>query len=258
MKPKPVCLGPEYAAQFRDRSVAQAYGARPAYATEVYPLLGSLRSGSGPVLELGAGTGDLTIGLAREVGRVDAVEPSAEMLEVARSRATDSRIVWLHSTAEDFRPGSRYSLAVAAESLHWMDWGVVLQMVWGTLVEGAYLAIVVRARAWPTGVQEELDALVPRYSTNQDYQAYDLVHELAQRRLFSEVDRSRFEDSVVLGYDDVIDWHHSQNGLSRDRMSVHAARRIDREVRTILERHCPDRTVPVKVTTLAIWGSQGA
>jgi ubiquinone/menaquinone biosynthesis C-methylase UbiE len=45
----------------------------------------SLRpGGNGPVLELGSGTGDLTLGLAEHVDHADAVEPSGAMLSIAR------------------------------------------------------------------------------------------------------------------------------------------------------------------------------
>ena len=39
MLPKPSHLGPEYAAQFADRSVAEAYPHRPPYPAEVFDLL---------------------------------------------------------------------------------------------------------------------------------------------------------------------------------------------------------------------------
>lgn len=76
MKPRPSCLGPEYGAQFEDESVARAYEFRVLYAPEVFSSLGSLQpEGPGRVLELGCGSGDLTIGLAPHTSSVDAVDP---------------------------------------------------------------------------------------------------------------------------------------------------------------------------------------
>jgi len=93
---KPAHLGPAYGAQFHDESVARAYAARPPYPRELFEWLSELqRPRGGRILELGCGTGDLTLGLSARAERVDAVEPSAAMLAVARpphSGADDRRI----------------------------------------------------------------------------------------------------------------------------------------------------------------------
>jgi hypothetical protein len=66
MLPKPAHLGPVYGAQFQDRSVADAYAARPPYPPEFFDIVESLLppAGSEPrrILELGCGTGDNVIG----------------------------------------------------------------------------------------------------------------------------------------------------------------------------------------------------
>ena len=175
MKPKPAFLGSEYGAQFRDASVARGYRARPPYAPAVFPFLARLRSNdSEPVLELGSGTGDLTLGLAEYLAHVDAVEPAPAMLAVARERAAGppgERIAWHNCSAEDFPFGGPYSLIAAAESLHWMEWSVVLPRVWASLAEGGFLAIVGRRRRFPKDLGAALDALIPRFSTNQEYRS---------------------------------------------------------------------------------------
>jgi hypothetical protein len=63
---KPEHLGAEYAAQFGDEEVAAAYQHRPPYPTETFAIVEPLL-GPKPrcVLELGAGTGDFTIGYCR-------------------------------------------------------------------------------------------------------------------------------------------------------------------------------------------------
>jgi 2-polyprenyl-3-methyl-5-hydroxy-6-metoxy-1,4-benzoquinol methylase len=79
--PKPAHLGPEYADQFKDRSVAEAYEKRPSYPQELFSVLDGL-IGDEPrrVLDIGCGTGNIAIPLARQVAHVDAVEPSEAML----------------------------------------------------------------------------------------------------------------------------------------------------------------------------------
>src|SRR5450755_4460336 len=143
--PKPRHLMGDYAAPFGDASIVDAYPARPPYLDELFETLAAL-AGSSPrrVLELGAGSGDVTFGLAPLVDHIDAVEPSAAMLAVARRRSTQGalNIAWIPETAEAFQPKPPYSLAVAAESLHWMDWATVLPKVARSLRPGAFLAIV--------------------------------------------------------------------------------------------------------------------
>ena len=133
MEPKPPFLGREYADQFQDESVAQAYRARPAYPSELFPFLASLSAnGFEPVLELGSGTGDLSFGFAEYCATLVAVEPSRAMLDVAIRRGRDlgsERIRWNHSSAEDFGYAGPYSLIAAAESLHWMDWSLVMPRI---------------------------------------------------------------------------------------------------------------------------------
>src|SRR5690242_5932574 len=123
--PKPPHLGPEYGAQFEDASVAAAYRTRLAYPQSFFDLVAKLHApGARRILELGSGTGDVTLGIADQCERVDAVESSASMLAIARQRegGVDQRIKWIHARAEDAPFDGPYTLAVAAESLHWMEW----------------------------------------------------------------------------------------------------------------------------------------
>ena len=78
---KPQHLAAEYAAQFGDEEVAAACQHRPPYPAETFAIVEPLL-GPPPrrVLELDAGTGDFTIGLAPRVDHLIAVEPSRAML----------------------------------------------------------------------------------------------------------------------------------------------------------------------------------
>ena len=56
--PKPKHLGPEYADQFKDESVASAYLYRPPYPAELFDVLDSLIQGKPRlILDMGCGTG---------------------------------------------------------------------------------------------------------------------------------------------------------------------------------------------------------
>jgi len=255
---KPEHLGPEWGEQFRDRSVVRAYGARPPYPRGTVELLESLLPpGPARVLELGCGSGDLSLQLAPRVAALDALDPSEPMLEAARARAGASHpnVRWLAAAAESFQPDSAYSLAVAAESLHWMEWSVVLPRVASWLRPGAVLAIVTRELA-PLPWDAELGKLIATHSTNRGFRAYDLVAELERRGLFREKGRRRTEpEPFAQPVADYVESFHSRNGFSRERMSARAAAEFDAALSAAVARHAPDAVVRAAGRALVVWGT---
>jgi SAM-dependent methyltransferase len=140
---KPPHLAAGYAAQFGDEEVVAAYRHRPPYPAETFAILDPLL-GPRPrcMLELGAGTGDLTIGLAPLVDALIAVEPSRPMFERALQRdgVAGAHVEWLAVAAEAYAFDRRYSAIVAAESFHWFDWyGTVSCLV----SPGAWFPVVI-------------------------------------------------------------------------------------------------------------------
>mgnify|MGYP001248601921 CR=1 FL=1 len=126
MQPKPTHLGPHYAQQFCDLSVAESYRARPPYPEETFDILAKLlpKGHSRNILELGCGSGDLTVGLITLADRIDAVDISQPLLEIARSRLAKDieKVHWFNQPAETFDSDMRYALVCAGASLHWMGW----------------------------------------------------------------------------------------------------------------------------------------
>ncbi len=258
MKPKPSGLEPEYGAQFRDESVARAYAHRAPYPSEVFEFLGSLQpDGPGWVLELGCGSGDLTGGLAPHTRSLDAVDPSEAMVAVGRQRYDDpfSRITWHAVSAEAFHYTGPYSLVVAAGSLHWMDWEVVLPHIASSTAPQGHLAIVDRSRQLPEQLDRGLRALIPLYSTNQDYEPYDLVYELEDRGLFQTAGRREFVGHQLRqSASDFVESIHSQNGFSRDRMSKESADEFDRRVGELVCPHLRRGVLHIPTGASVVWG----
>ena len=255
--PKPKHLGPEYGAQFGDASIVAAYRNRPPYPAEVFDILdGLMADGPRVVLDAGCGSGDLAIPLARIVERIDAVDPSQAMIDVARSRAEADvlPIRFINSSMEEATLSPPYVLATAAESLHWMDWDVVLPRFRQVLVQEGVLAVVGRVEQsnpwWP-----ELLTIIQSHSTNRDFQPYDVIEELETRHLFRTLGRRRtapmpFEQTVA----DYIESVHSRNGFSRDRMTTDEADAFDTEARVLLERFAFDGRLRFKVAGSVVWG----
>jgi SAM-dependent methyltransferase len=256
--PKPRGLGPEYGGQFGDQSIADAYPTRPPYPREVFEiLLGLIRDESPVALDLGCGTGDISRGLAPHVTRVDAVDPSSAM--IARGHALPGgqhpNIRWITSTAEDFAYPASYALVITAESLHWMDWYQVLPRIRQSLTVLGRLAIVFgrgfRDEPW----NDEVSPLCARYSTNREYESYDLLAELTTRNLFlpeHHIQTRPIPFSQTI--DDYVESFHSRNGFSRDRMGPSAAA-FDDQLRAIIARYQFGPMLEFELIVDVAWGT---
>lgn len=87
------------------------------------------------VVEIGCGTGKLTEALIERALHVDAVDPGAQMVEVARRRVRSSADVTFHiGRFEDVElPAGAFAAAFSATAFHWVDpatgWAKVADLV---------------------------------------------------------------------------------------------------------------------------------
>ena len=131
--------------RFASQRMAENYLFRPAYSQEVYDtLLGLMRDQPRALLDAGCGPGKITLGMLDHLDRIDAIDPSQEMLKVARSspKGGDPRIRWMCTRAEDAELRGPYGLIVAGASIHWMDLDRVLPKFGAALSKGAVLAVL--------------------------------------------------------------------------------------------------------------------
>ncbi len=184
--PKPDCWAPELAASFHLDAVAGAYRFRPPYAPSLFTTLaGLVVDEPRTVLDLGCGPGDLARHLASMVDRVDAVDVSLAMIQQGRAleHGDHPGLRWIHGSAEDAPLDPPYALVVAGDSLHWMDWPVIVPRIRDVLAPNGLLAIA--AKVWGTGAPEEREIWV-RYGRSQTWRPLDLVQELGSRGLFEK------------------------------------------------------------------------
>jgi SAM-dependent methyltransferase len=256
MRPKPKGLSREYAEQFGDAAIVAAYPSRPPYPAAVFPALTDLLSG-GPraVLDLGCGTGDLARRLAPLVERVDALDLSDGMIALGKTLPGGDapNLLWITGSAEDAPLNPPYGLVTAGESLHWMAWEVVLPRLRDALAPGGLLAVVGREEHSPWWT--DLLALIIHYSTNKDFQPYNLIEELTDRDLFAERGRRSLPaeplDQPIAAYVESI---HSRNGFSRDRMAAEEAAAFDEAVHDLLTPYARDGMLPISMSAEIIWG----
>ena len=243
-------------AVWREPEVARVYRYRPEYPAAVFDILRRLIVEPRTVLDAGSGTGALTRQLVAFGARVDAVEPSAAMIEEARRLpgGDDSRIRWIVGTAETAPLDPPYGLITTGQSLHWMEHEIVMPRFRDALAPGGRLAAT--DIDWEYGAEwrDDLTAIIKRYSpVHARLSGPDLFGDLAKRGLF---ERSGFQRTALvpvnLSIDEFVNALHSTSSLSRVTLQERTVAFAD-EVRALFTRRGVDR-VRFRVAGNVVWG----
>jgi SAM-dependent methyltransferase len=254
---KPKHFGPEYALRFKDRSVADAYHLRVPYPVEVFGILSGLIVDKSPtVLDVGCGTGNIARRLVGVFKRVDAVDFSLPMIEKGRllPEGDHPNLNWINGRVEEVPLSPPYALITAGASLHWMDWGVVMPRFRQVLTSRGYVAVVT-ADAIPPPWYESLSEIIRQFSTNRDYQTFDMIKGLEDRGLFQQHgEKETAPVSFMQALDDYIGAFHSMSSFSRESMGEELAIAFDTEVKQLISRFCKEGVVELQVVGKIVWG----
>jgi len=250
MSARPEFLSAENAIAFDDAGAARAYTFRPGYPAAMFDALAGLIVGPRVVLDAGAGTGAIARYLASHVDRVDALDPAAAMIaEGSRlEHGGDPRIRWIVGGAETSPLSGPYGLITTGQSLHWMDWNVVLPRFAAELAPGARLAIVDDPEM-PEPWAAELKAIIARHSIIRRWHQFALIPELERLGLFEREGDLRVEPvTVTQTVDEYVESFHGRSSLARHRIGQEAADTFDREVRALLgDRTTVERSVAGRI-----------
>jgi len=242
---------------FEDATVVRNYRYRQPYPQETFEILEGLLVEPRTVLDAGAGTGALTIGMARFARRVDAVDPSAAMLREARqtSSAGSERIRWIFGTAEEAPLEPPYGLVTAGASIHWMDPDVVMPRFRESLAPGGLLAIVnsesiYAHQEW----RDEFIALIQAFSPiNHHLEFVDLVRTLETSGHFVRGgSRATAPVPYEQSLDDYLAMLGSTSSLSRPTLGSRADD-FERGVRATLARHNIS-SIRAELVGEVVWG----
>ena len=230
---------------------------RPPYPPLVFDVLaGLLPPQPRRILDAGCGTGALARHLPRFGLPIDAVDISAAMVRRGQRLPGGAHplIHWSIDPIERVPLHPPYSLVVTGDSLHWMDWHVVLPRFANLLQPHGRLAVLELDHAalpW----SDDLRRVIQRYSTNRAYQALDLVTELTRRKLFVEEGRANtppwpFRQSVQA----YVESFHGRASFSRERMRPADAVAFDRAVRALVTQFTHEE-VELPLVTRIVWGT---
>lgn len=257
MLPRPDHLALAYGEQFKDLSIVEAYQYRPQYPEEVFGILNSLITEQPRrVLDIGAGIGYIARRFIDYVDKIDAVDFSQNMIEHGKRlpHGNSPHLHWLYGRVEDVVLKPPYALVTAGESLHWMEWDIVLPRLHEILTPDGYLAIISHDTQ-PAEWYAELAEIIPKFSTNTKYRPFALVDELEMRNLFQKVGEKETQPvPFVQSVDDYIESFHSRNGFSRERMKPEMAVAFDSEAKNILLKKYSDGILSLHVVANVAWG----
>lgn len=250
-------LGAPYSTRFQDQSVVDRYHLRPTYPPETFALLNALIVDEPrAVLDVGCGTGNLTRPLATYAERVDALDISEPMLQRARTLpgGDSPKIRWLIGSAEAAEVQPPYALITAGESLHWMDWGVVLPRFAQMLTQRGVLAIVTveeQANPWHEGYIQ----IVKRFSNNPTYRPIDLIAELEHHHLLQK--QGEQVTAPVAWQQTIADYiaaQHARSSLSLETMSAAQAVQFARDLQALLSPHAQNGQLTIQIMGRVDWG----
>lgn len=257
---KPKHLETMYAEQFKDKSIVNAYHNRPPYPDELFPFLAEMTKGEPKqVLDAGCGLGNIARPLTDYVDHVDAVDFSEQMIAQGKQLPNGNapNLNWICSPVESALLTPPYGLITAGQSLHWLDWEVTLPLFADLLVPTGYLVIIDRKFA-STAWGQELAPLIAEFSTNQDYEPYNLIEELEKRHLFQKQGEQTTQPLIYTQtISDYVEALHSGNGFSRERMQPEKAQVFDEAVRTLVQAHVEGDVMETAVATDITWGFPG-
>jgi hypothetical protein len=153
-----------------------------------------------------------------------------------------------------------YSLVVASDAIQWLDWQSSFPRIATALGPGAYLALVGQEELEP-GTSEpslvrcpELSVLIGEFSTNVEYEPYDLIQSLRDAGVFEPVGTTAASRvTVTESIDQVITRLHSMNGLA-PRALGSQLETFDHRARDLLESLAPTKQISTDVRPLIWWG----
>ena len=214
---------------FGEVDVVRNYAFRPPYPEALFEHLASVAPRRNCLLDLGCGPGKVARPMAASFDRVIAVDPSQEMLALARTleNGRARNITWVECWGEDveLEPAS-VDLVVAANSIHWMDAGRLFPRLAGFVAPDHRVAVVSGDDPFEPPWAEPWQAFLVRWLPLLTGEPFDPKGKSAQWASYKDhleiIGEQRFLSApVVQSVDDFIRCQHSRESFAPDRLGSH-------------------------------------
>lgn len=258
MSEQPSIFNRANGAAFDDADVAAAYIHRPDYPAELYRKILALQPGRRRALDLGCGPGKIAIRLADDFAAVDAIDPSAPMLDVARTLgAARTNIDWRLGMAESAPLTGPYDLVTAGASLHWMEHSIVFPRLFEAMAPGGLVAVIsgdeAPLRAWDGLWERFLTDWLRRVGQTPDWSGRKVVAALHEPWM-DILGRESVIHTVRQTPADFAAAQHARATWTRSRMGEGVAAEFDEDLCKRLKPFENDGLVSFEVTCSVVWG----
>lgn len=171
-----------------------------------------------PVADIGAGTGKLTVALARRGLTVSAVEPNDEMRKYGIQNTEGMPVSWSSGTGEETGlPDSSFRLATFGSSFNVLDRSRALAEVKRILVPQGWFACMWNHRNLNDSIQSDVEQIIKDHVSDYAYgtRREDQTEVLEESALFREINKVEAGFTVVVELDDYIEAWRSHGTLAR-------------------------------------------
>lgn len=224
--------------------------------------------GTGCLLDLGSGTGQLTYRYADWFESIIGLDTQPEMIEVSKRLSEELRIPnieWVQEKAEDFLAGNSqrsFQLVTMAKSFHWMDREEVLHLLFPMVTPGGGIAIIDDYEESPIlePWQQTMQAVVGKWYGSQrragatTFKSLEKYHEKVVEASKFELEIHRLPTREVTWTIESIIGHHYSTSYGAKRFLGGNAGAYEKELTSALLKLNPEGIFKEKKTVTIILG----
>ncbi|WP_189425360.1 class I SAM-dependent methyltransferase [Devosia pacifica] len=249
-------------ASFEDADVVANYVYRPPYPDALFTRLVEIAPAHAGLLDIGCGPGKIARPMAAHFGRVTAVDPSHDMLALARTLPGGGadNIEWIEDAAEHAQLGQRrFGLIVAAASIHWMQHEVLFPHLASHASRQHVVAVIGGDDAHEPPWQQQWLSFLTKWVFEVTGERFDPAVKSAYWQSYrpwleikgeEQFTSQPFEQSVA----DFIRCQHSRDTFTAARLGPRRAD-FDAELAELLMPHAINGRLVYRIRTSLVWGS---
>ena len=180
------------------------------------------------LLDLGCGTGQLTIPLRRYFKEVIGVDPSQDMLSEAKLAASETKnIQWLQSCAEDLAESlGMFDLVTIANAFHWMKHEQVVPWILNHLRKSKSLVLIGSYHMFPkkdTDWEKMLSKITDDWfgaekQVVSSLQCYTPWREILDQYAFSSIKNFKLLEIRIWGIEKILGYIYSMSFCSVEKL----------------------------------------